>query len=129
MDGEHLSVAARAPEPAIDCHLARHTLLMPVHWAVSKGIGDQHALFVIGKPTLMISRAAAGPERGVPRTPARRFPLLKRRGSEGTSLGEYLGPVFDGTSFHELCYSPGNLFAAPRRRFDRVGVVRFFRAD
>ncbi len=101
---------------------------MPVHWAVSKGIGDQHALFAIGKAILMISRTAAGPEKGASHT-GPPVPLLKRRSSEGTGLGEDLGPVSDRTSSHELCYSPGYLFAAPRRRFDRVGVVRFFRAD
>jgi hypothetical protein len=56
-------------------------------------------------------------------------PLLRRRSSKGTGLGDDLGPVSDGPSFHELCYRPGYLFAALRRWFDRVGVIPRFGAD
>jgi hypothetical protein len=44
--------------------------------------------------------------------------LLRRRSSEGTGLGEDLGPTSDWASFHILYYRPGDLLAAPRRRFD-----------
>ena|SRR5215210_610774 len=56
-------------------------------------------------------------------------PLLRRRSNDDIGLGEDLGPASDGASFHELCYRPRDLLAAPRRWFYRVGVILFFGAD
>src|ERR687894_919257 len=55
-------------------------------------------------------------------------PLFRRRSSEDTSLGEDFGSARNGASFHDLCYRPSDLFAAPRRRFYRVGVIPCFGA-
>ena len=49
--------------------------------------------------------------------------------ARGTGLGEHLGPAFKGVAFHVLYYRPRDLLATPRRRFDRVCVVRLLGAN
>src|SRR3712207_6491531 len=61
--------------------------------------------------------------------PLRPPPLLRGRRSDDTGLGEDLGPASNGAFYHELCYRPRDLLAAPRRWFYRVGVIPFFGAD
>jgi hypothetical protein len=45
--------------------------------------------------------------------PAWRSLCLMRRSSEGTGLGEHLGPASGGPEVHEICYRTRDLLASP----------------